>query len=260
MRRTSLVAALVGVFMLAAPLTASAESYTLQYSERPLTLNEGMIGVRAAIDYLKIADQDTGFGTLEFDPIISLIADVSYGITDDLEANVVAVPLVLSPDTEYGNPRLSVMYRFVRSVVEVGAYVGVTIPVQDGSDLVLTPGLPVLLGLTTTTRATTGIYLPMTFGDETIVSLSIPFEFAVNFNPQFFLFASTGIGVPDMDFDAFNMPLGVGVGYSLAAAADRPLADIFAGFSFPMFINGAADDTIFTDLYEFQIGGRFYLN
>ncbi|PKN55067.1 MAG: hypothetical protein CVU56_23210 [Deltaproteobacteria bacterium HGW-Deltaproteobacteria-14] len=257
MRRASLILSLLGLFVLGAPLAASAQSpFPLQYSERPLTINEGTIAVRAALDYFKIADQ----GPLTFDPLISLIADVSYGITDDFEVNVLALPLVLSPDTDYGNPVLSATYRFYRGPVEVGGYLGIRIPVQDGSDLQLTPGLPVLLGLTGTTKIITGVYLPITFGDDTVVSLSIPIEFSANLGPQFFIFLNSGIALPDMDPDFANVPLGVGLGYSLAAAADRPLADLYAAFQFPLFINAAAADTIVTDVFEFQIGARFFLN
>jgi|GEM_PF-1650374 len=261
MRRTSLFAAILGLFVLAAPLSASAQgNFPLEYSERPLTINEGTIAVQAALQYYKIADQEAGGITISFDPIISLLADVSYGITDDFEVNVLAVPLVLSPDTDYGNPVISGTYRFLRSAVELAGYVGLTLPVQDGSDFGLTVGMPALFGLTPTTKIVSGIYLPIVFADETVVSLSIPVEFAVNFSPQFFLNIFTGIGMTDLDPDLLSVPLGVGVGYTLPASADRPLGDLFARFSFPSFINGGDGDTIVTDILQFQIGGRFFLN
>lgn len=261
MRRASLIVSLLGLFVLGAPLSASAQSpFPLEYSERPLTINQGTIAIQAALQYYKVADQETAFGTISIDPIISLLADVSYGITDDFEVNILAIPLVLSPDTDYGNPVLSATYRFLRGPVELGAYVGILIPVQDGSDFGLTVGLPALLGLNASTKIVTGVYLPISFGDSTVVSLQIPIEFAVNFTPQFFFDVFTGINMYDMDPDFLSVPLGVGLGYTLAASADRPLGDLFARFSFPAFINGGPGDAIITDIMQFQIGGRFFLN
>ena len=259
MRSTRLAALVTGLTLLGAPLAASAEGLPLQFSERPLTLTEGTLTVDAYLSYFKIADIDLGIGTLEVDPIISLIAGVDYGVTDDLEVGVVAVPLVLSPDTEYGNPYLHARYRFLKTAVEVAGHVGITVPVQDGSDFGLDLGVPVLFGLTNTTRLTSGVFLGLEFGDETATALGIPLELAVNLSPQFFIFAKSGIYLPDFDLDFLYMPLGIGAGYTLAAGPNKPLADIYAGFTFANFINGSGD-TISTDISELRLGALVHFD
>jgi len=261
MRRTNLVTALLGLVVFAVPLTASAQNgLPLKYSERPLTITEGTIAIQGAFDYLKLPTLDLGpLGSVTPDPIISFVADVSYGISDDFEANIIAVPVVLSPDTKYGNPVLSGTFRFLKTAVELGVHAGFVIPVQSGSNFQLNLGVPALFGLTDTTKILSGLYFNLDFGDSTIATLRIPIEFAVNLTPQFFLDVFTGISMFDVDPDNLAIPLGVGLGYTLAASADSPLADLFVRFQFPAFLN-ASGDTVVTDVFEFQLGARFFLN
>lgn len=257
MRRASLIISLLGLFVLGAPLSASAQSpFPLEYSERPLTINQGMFAIDAGILIEKIQVMTP---TGNSDPRVSIDAAVAYGVTDDFEVGAVPVHLGLSPDSKFGNPTLYAEYRFLKTAVELGAYLGIEIPVEDGSNFALTLGIPALFGLTSTTKIVTGVYLPILFADSTIVSLSIPIEFAVNFTPQLFLNIFTGVNMFDLNPDLLSVPLGVGVGYTLAASADRPLADISVRFTFPTFLN-ALGDTVVTDSFQVLIGARFFLN
>lgn len=259
MRRTLVasVAALAALTLI--PLTATANGLPMKFSERPLTLTEGTFAIDGSLRYLKLASIEAGPVTITPDPIISLDVMVQYGIMDDLEVGALAVPLVLSPDADYGNPFLYGRYRFVKSAVELAGQIGITIPVQDGSSFGLDLGLPVLFGLTNTTKLISGVYVNLLFADpDMIPTLRIPLDFAVNFSEQLFLTLRSGLNVPDFDFDFMTVPLGVGLGYTLAANAENPLADLYLTFDFTNFIQGSGD-TINADVFAIAIGARVFL-
>jgi len=248
MRRTilSLVAGAALVATSAAP--ALAEGLPVKFSERPLTLTEGTFEIDA-----QFLIQD-----LIFDTGFALHAGVRYGITDDLEVGAIAVPLALSPSFDYGNPSLWGTYRLLHGPVELGFHVGLSIPVVSGSKFGVTPGIVGLFGLTNTTSLWWGVLFPISFTDPVIVSLDIPLQFRLNLSENFFAHISTGLSVTDFDFDTAMIPLGLGVGYTIAEG-HHPFVDIHVGVRFPMFLfPNSPGDTVSADLWQINLGASIF--
>ncbi len=261
---SNIVTTLAALAVVATPLVASAETgpdgLPLVFSQRPLTLSEGTLAIDAELSYTGFASIETPVGSIDIDPIIQLRAGASYGINEDLEVGAVVLPLVLSPETDYGNPALYGVYRFQKGSFQIGAGLAAIIPVQDGSDFVLQAGLPMRLAINDASRIDFTPTFQFVFGDSTITNFALPIDFSVNFNRPFFLVAGLGINAPDLDFDLVTIPLSVGVGYTLGTG-DTPLADIIAEFELPAFAgkDAAGDFQFSADVYQFGIAGRIYL-
>ncbi|PIE20994.1 MAG: hypothetical protein CSA66_00235 [Proteobacteria bacterium] len=253
MRKTSLFA-LFALFAMAIPATAQAGE-PVEFSERPLTYHEGTLALDAG---LAIVGLDNGLVDLS---TTALAVGATYAFTDDLQLNAVVLPLLLDPEVDYGNPSITARYRFLKSAVELGAEVGVTIPVQDSTDLSLDAGLRGLLGLTDNTSLWFGLMFNIVMADETVTNMAIPVQFRMNLAPSFFWYAGSGLSVADMDFDTLTLPLGVGIGYTLAGPTGDAMLDIYAGYAFPgfLYLGGAEGvDTVNTDHYAFTVGATFF--
>jgi hypothetical protein len=145
---------------------------------------------------------------------VTLTLGAGFGITDDFEVGALVIPLLLSPEVDFGNPQIYAMYRFVPGEVEVGARVDFSIPVQDGSDATLRVGVPVRFHLAPATAVLdTGGFLVIQFADpDAVLGLSIPANFTFNITPNIFAQLNTGftIGTFDAAGDSIIIPLGFG--------------------------------------------------
>ncbi len=230
--------------------SAQAEDeFPLVYGQRPIVLTKGLSQVDAAFSALKL---DNPFID---DVFLRLDASYNYGVLDDLTAGILAVPLALSPEADYGNPQVYGTYRFLNGPVEVGAHLRLTLPV-NGGDFGAGVGALARFDLNKAAYINVGLLLNMTFGDSTVLGLNVPVEFAVSFTRQLFFTVDTGLFFPNFDGDAWSVPLGVGLGYTLEAPNGGPLADIFFKFSLPTAINNSAVFETFD--WQAQLGGHFF--
>ena len=227
----------------------------LPFARRPLTLTARTL--RADVNFGVSQLSVSILGATATSTVVGLSLGAGFGITDDLEVGATLVPLTLSPEFRYNAPSIYGAYRFVRGDIDVGARLDVVFPVNG--DFGLSAGVPVLFHLGEGARLDTGAFLDLSFGDTLGKGLRIPIAFTANLNPNLFLGARTGILLPN--FDAFAMPLGVYVGYTLAnGAGNSPLADITASFDFPLFLGTGRNDTIFADYWVIGLNGRIFFN
>lgn len=248
---------------LTAPLAARAEEgdepYPQVYGQRPITLDEGQFVATGVFEFLK-----PGKGA---DMEISLLGSVDYGVMKNLTVGALAVPLGLSPETNYGNPEAYVRYRFLRGAtpVELGVDLRARFPVEDGSKFGLAPGLVGSWEINDAAKLEFGVYLPLTFSDPIAKELYVPISLAISFTRNIFFEVGTGLDLPDFDGDLLMIPLEVQVGYTLPKNDESPLADIFLGFGFPGFLGPTINSDLTTstgvntDTWQFQIGGRLFL-
>lgn len=250
--RTLALSCILSAVVVATPSGAHAEDeYPLVYGQRPIVLTEGLSQIEAAFTAIKF---DNPFVD---DVFLSLNASYDYGILENLTAGVLAVPLALSPEADYGNPRVYGRYRLLSGAFDLGVNLGITLPIQSGSDLGIDVGVLARFFLNKATYLNAGIYLGISFADGTPLSLSIPVELAISFTRNIFFSVDTGFNIANLDGDSFAIPLGVGLGYTLEGATGGPMLDLYLKFGFPTAITDAGAFEVMT--WQAMLGGRFYL-
>jgi hypothetical protein len=258
----------------------------VSYAQRPLTLPQYTLraDLLGGVYHVGLG----GFGSLE----LGLLAlGAGFGILDDLEIDVVVVPLLLGDDITagdndvlYGNPAVGATYRFVaHEVVDVGASLAFSIPVDDNRFFGIQPGIPVRVRFAEIGRLDTGIYfsalIPVSdevndgdaigawaagglapypiFGDA-----GLPLRLSVNPIEYLFLGMNTGLGIANFEEadTYFFIPLGWQVGGTVPLD-DRPLVDIAWTFQFPLLFLPAADidDKVLEDLWYTGGSLNFYV-
>lgn len=140
----------------------------------------------------------------------------TVGLTDNLEVGLLALPLLLVPDTHYRDPVLHGTYRFTRGELEAGVFLGFDLPIDDELDV--TGGIPLVLHVGNNARVDLAALLHVRFDDNSPVDLMFPFELAINVSPRLFLGPETGIVIADLD--EVLVPLGFFVGYTLGKLGD----------------------------------------
>lgn len=222
-------AVLVAFALLSLPPLASTASADRRlggnYSKSGLVLPRGTLrldaGPRLPMDptapmrsaSLGIDSRDTAGNR---NTLMFLNVGATVGLSENLEVGVLAVPLLLAPDTHYGDPLLHGTYRLRSGELETGIFVGIDLPVQD--DLDITAGLPLALHVGNSARVDLAALLHVRFNDESPVDLMFPFELAINVSQQLFL--GPGSGIMIANFDEVLVPLGFFVGYSLGHHGD----------------------------------------
>ncbi len=150
------------------------------------------------------------------DTLLYLNLGMSFGVTPDLEVGVLALPMLLSPDTRYGDPVLHGTYRFTRGELEAGVFLGFDLPVND--DLDITGGIPLVLHVGNSARVDLAALLHVRFDDESPVDIMFPIEIAFAATQRMFLGPESGIMIAN--FDRVLVPLGFFVGYTLGSLGD----------------------------------------
>lgn len=244
-----------GDFSAEAP--SSGGRYPLAYSSRPLTVPARTLGVDGNLAATKLT-VSFGFASAS-ETYVTLLGGATYGVTDDLQVFATILPLLLSPDFDIGNISGGAIYRFMRGSLELGAGASILLPLQDGSDFAITAGVPVLLRVGPAGRIDTGFELTFSFSDPTITTPRIPFTFSYNVNEALAISGTTGIAIPDFDFDNVTIPLGVSALYALPGPSG-PMLDIGPFFAFPAFlVPGSDGDKVFTNLWTLGVAARFYM-
>lgn len=225
----------------AAPVTGGSR-YAVKYAARPLTLSAKTLRVEGDILFPKFVD----FG-------VALRVGAAFGITDELEVGATVLPLTLSPNAGYGDIPLYARFAFLKGNFELGAQLGLIIPTS--TDFGLTPGLVGALH-SGNGRLDFGVLLPLRFSDPLGKGLNIPLVGTWNFSDTFFAQLRTGIELPE--FDALNVPLGIGAFYTIAKG-DVPMLDVGATFDWPLYLNTAAADTLTFDVFVIGLSARFHM-
>ncbi len=201
---------------------------------------------------------------LQPDSEISLNIGAVYGITDNIEVGSLFAPLLLSgPEGAdlYRNPSAFLTYGMDMGNFDIGVRATAILPVQEDSDFALNPGVPVLFrgsGF----RLDTGVYLPIIFGDETLISLNIPVRPAFQATPNIFVGLDTGFNIfalsgPEGLDSQQTVPLGVFGGYTLLAGGR--VIDLTLSFTFDQALLLSAEEPISTTQfsnYRLNVGGN----
>jgi len=212
----ALCAAAVALLVTHLPDSARAEGpYPLVYSQRPITLTEGLFQVDA--NFIGIIPQHTDF-------MLNLAVDVEYGVTEDFTIGVNLLSMGLIPDPSYGNPRAHGRYRFTEGSFELGAELGLLLPL-NGGHFGVDVGLIGRLFLSRSMFLNIGAVFTANFSEGTPLGFRIPIELAISLWRQFYLQIHTGVNIPDLRGDV-EIPVGFGLGYTIKKTDATPLADI----------------------------------
>jgi hypothetical protein len=126
------------------------------------------------------------------------------------------------------NPEIGLRWVLVRlTAVELGLDTRATLPV--GSPFGLLIGLPVNLYFGGRVKLETGIFVPIVFYDDVWTIVSIPLHLWINLDSGLYLGPLTGVRF--RDGGGTDVPLGFGLGTSLASDADLRLWILFPDVS-----------------------------
>lgn len=249
LRHRTLSAALASLVASSVPAAALAEdSYPLVYGQRPIVLTKDLSQIEAAFSFVKPGVEGSGIA-------VRLDANFDYGLTEDLTLGVLAVPLGIEPDRAYGQPVAYGTYRLLdKARLEVGARASVTFPGPDDGDLGVAAGLVGRVYLNKASFLNVGAHFGLTFSDPTVTRLDVPVELGVSLTRNLFLSVQTGLGIPELDLDAFTLPARLAVGYT--EGEERPTYDLFVRAGTPSVVTHS--DGLGPDLV-LELGGRFYM-
>lgn len=229
------------------------DTESVVYAQRDITLATGLVRPEGMLSFTRISGVD--------DTFIRLDALAAWAPIKHLEVGALAVPLALSPEVDYGNPRLYARYQLTDGAFQVAPELGF----EFNKSNVLSLGVPMRFKVNPAAYIDVRPFILFDFpgsddpdGTETVVSLAIPIEVAISATRNIYASIQTGLYVPDFDFDFAFMPLGLEVGYSLPSAADTAWIDIYLGFRFDGFLNLGPGDAISTDVWTLGLGGRFH--
>lgn len=229
------------------------ETESIVYAQRNIVLSTGVLRPEGAFSFMK-----PGAGA---DLHIRLDAGADWSPIKNLQVGALAVPLSLSPDVDYGDPRLYARYQVTHGGFQLAPEIGFVFNKAN----ILSIGAPMRIKINPAARIDVSpmflIDLPGSDdadGTETRFGLSIPLELAISLTRSLYIAVQTGFELADFDADGI-IPLGVQVGYSLPSEADTAWIDLFAGFKFNAFIPLAENlDAPYADFWTISVGARFH--
>lgn len=208
----------------------------IPYVSRPLTLPAMTLAPALRVRAGQIVASDEGVLTVGLD-----LVDVQLGILDDLQLDVLAVPLEVQPETNYGDATARVTYRFLDEVVELGSALRAGHLLRDDGErraLIEPQILRMLAHAGDMVRVDSGFHLPMVFGgDEPQIGMTVPLDVAVQVVDIFHVGVSTGFGIADFSDAGGNsfIPLAAFTGVVIPLDG-RPLLDIGGRFGWPVLV------------------------
>ncbi len=249
-------AAALAAMTFSAPMVAHAEdeedTESIVYAQRDIVLSTGLLRPFGAFSFSDFGGEDL---------FIRLDAGAAWSPIKNLEVGALAVPLAISPEADYGDPRLYARYQLTQGAFQIAPELGFVFNKAN----VLSVGAPMRFKINPAARIDVRpmflIDLPGSDdadGTETAFGLSIPVEVAISLTRSLFLEVQTGFELPNFDGDGF-IPLGLLLGYSLPNEADTAWIDLLLGFKFNAFIplaDGA--DVPFTDSWTLSLGAAFH--
>lgn len=219
----------------------ASAAYSVTVAERPLTITGGSLNADANLLFVG------GFTADRFE------IGAAYGIMDDLEVGL-TLPLtfgMLDMPFTANDMTLGAVYRFMSGPIEMGASLDFNIPLATNFGVGL--GVPVHIhaGIL---RIRTGLDLDLVFADATGIELMVPAGVDLAITDGLNLAVNTGFDLGDLQNVAWQVPLGIGVGYTFGS--EGPVADIQAVFEMPSF---ASDAGVNADNYTVGLKSRIYI-
>ncbi len=234
-------------------------AYPVTNAQRPVTLSAGLLRIDAGLGFSRFCLSDGAFCS---DVAVALSVGAGYGITEDFEVGATVLPLLLSPDFDYGDPSIYAQYRVARGDVEVAIAASVFFPVLG--DFRASIGAPIWIKASPSFALRTGAFVTFADNNDLAINISVPVLALFNLSESFWLGLDTGFSFNVTDpgpGDTFAIPLGLQLGYTVPGNNGAPLLDIAGSFGFPLFLlPGSAGDVVFTDLWTAGLGVRIYLD
>jgi len=199
------------------------------------------------------------------DTFVGLNLGASFGITDALQVDATVLPIALSPDADYGSPRLGATYRFMSGdVIELGARAGFTLlHAGDSRRVAFDLGVPVDFHFGRHGKLSTGLFLNVALLEpDAVVGLSSPAILDYNVSPNFAIGMLAGIDIRDFSDvgETLTFPIGAYGMYTLADAENRAMLDVGASFRFPFFLTpGSNGDAVHANIWEIGLLARMHL-
>lgn len=256
---------------------ATAGGYSTSLARRSMTLPEHTLAlgdggpwaigpvVRIFRTVTCSADLMTGVLTCGGDTGLALNLGASFGITDALQVDANVLPIWLSPEADYGSPRLGATYRFMSGrVIEVGARAGFTLlNVGNSRKVGLDVGIPLDAHFGRRGRLSTGAFLNVSLVDpDAVIGFASPaiLDYNLSANIAIGMLSAIEIGTFKDVGESFTIPIGLYGMYTVADAQDRAMLDVGASFMFPRFLTPASDgDAVHTDIWEIGLLARMHL-
>lgn len=227
----------------------------MRYAERPLTLPRGTVRIDATF---AITSQERE--ALDRQTYVSFLGVAGFGVTDDIELGVIALPLQISPEGRFNDPGLYGLLRILSTdSLDLGLQLEATVPVRDSSAFSNALSGRVLWRASEIFRLDFAASLVAFYQDPIETSLRFPIVGTFQLTESFFLGVQTGL---DVDYvsgaderagrkqNAF-IPAGVFVGGSLRGE-EGPTGDLRLG----VFLASVTDGF---DLWQLGFGGNFYI-
>ena len=243
--------ALVSSFVTAAALLlATGEARAAKpWIERPLSLETLHAQIQAGVgfgQYTDLSGQKFGTGSnleagigLPFFGELSVRTGYRFGLPGraaqaDYYARLFDHETANMGGDAWSNPEIRLRGSIVDlEVAGVGLETRFVVPLADGSNFSIAPGLPVVFRIPKLARIDTGIFVPIAFNDQTQYTISIPAQLWFQVD-DFFFGPMTGIRynrIATLTFDTTgaqhsstttrtDIPLGLGAGYTVGGMLD----------------------------------------
>lgn len=270
MRKTILSAASLAALVTSSlPATVFAEdgdeegylTEPVVFAQRRLVMAAGQIRPDASIYFAQFgADSDT---------FIGINALVDWAPIEKLQVGALAVPLLLSPDAEYGDPMLYARYLLLDGNFQLAVEGGYTFSnlgddEEGGSPGAIHLGVPLRYALNPAARLDFRPVLVLNLppsGGDLVADLNLGLSLGVSLTRNIYIDVTTGLAIPDFDFDLASIPLGLEVGYSLEGNENAAFIDIYLSAGFDAFLLPNAPegaDALNLDVWTIALGGRFH--
>lgn len=263
MRKWMLTAAMTATAMMGATGAAWAEDgeegtdvEPVVYGQRGITLAKGYIRPEGAL-----ALSQAGKGA---DTAFSILARVDWAPIDKLEIGVVAGVIGISPDTDYGDTRLSARYKLLDGGTQLAVDAGFTFSSDTethGHAIDLSVPLRFFLNNAARLDLRPGIALnlaPDAGGDAT-VDLQVALGLAVSLTRNLYLEAQLALVAPEFKFDNAVLPFSLEVGWAFEGDGGAAFVDAFLHVGFPAFVFlGDAGDTFNLNPWQIGLGARLH--
>lgn len=213
----------------------------------------------------RTVDVPDGFAP-EVESVIGFNLGAVYGITNEIEAGAMFAPLIFAPEGTdlYNNVPVWVTYGMDMGSFDVGFRLTGIIPIVEGSDFALAPGIPFVFrggGF----KLDTGVFVPLNFGDDLVMNLNIPVRAAFQATPNIYAGLTTGLNIgqlvgPEGSESSQSVPLGVFAGYTLLAGGR--VIDLALSFTFDNALLLSAEEPVSTTQFSdfrLAVGGNVAL-
>ncbi len=231
------------------PSDAVSPRQPLVLARRPLTVPAGAARIDGTF-FVASAERDGG---LDRQSYVSLLGVIGFGVTDDLEIGLVALPVQIAPEGRFNDPGAYGLYRLVEGTFEAGIQLAAHVPVRDESAFSTTASLRLLLRASDAVRLDGGVVFSALYHDPVQTALSLPVSVTFQASDTFFLGVSSGLDavfLPGQPNNAY-IPAGVFLGGTLRGD-EGPTGDLRVGWYLPSVTDG-------THTWILGFGGSFFV-